>query len=68
MFKVYIEITINNLQKKDIPKVGEMKLIYKSSRILVLGMTPPIPPNLGHCATLFHVNILLLIGTLEPKK
>jgi len=36
MFKVYMELTINNLQKKDIPKVGDMKLIYKSFRILLL--------------------------------
>ncbi len=25
MVVVYIELTINNLQKKDIPKVGEMR-------------------------------------------
>jgi len=62
MFKVYIELTINNLQKKDIPKVGVMKFIYKSSRILILGMPLP-PPNLGHCATLIHGKF-----SLEPKK
>jgi len=48
MVKVYIELTISNLQKKDIPKVGEMKLIYKSSRIFILGMLPPTTPPFPH--------------------
>jgi hypothetical protein len=69
MFKVYIELTINNLQKKDIPKVGEMKLIYNSSTILILGPPPPPPPqNLGHCATLIHNKILLNLGTQKTIK
>jgi hypothetical protein len=51
MFKVYIELTINNLQKKDIPKVGVMKFIYKSSRILILGMPLPPPQLRALCHT-----------------
>jgi hypothetical protein len=56
MVKVYIELTINNLQKKNIPKVGKMKLIYKSSRILILGMPPPIPTHTHQLRALCYSN------------